>query len=288
MANPQRSAGRPARRGSLVAASLIALVAAGGLSLWGATAAADFVESRAERDVSAALADYDWVTVQTDGLQVQLGGVAPDEVQRFRARARAETVVGPGRVVDEMQVAAAAALATPAFQVELLRNDEGISIIGLVPADLDRAALVERLKRQTGVTQVADLMETADYPVPEGWEEAFAFGLRAAQLAEQAKVSVAAGKVSVRAVTGNPREKLSLEAALQRARPASVTLQADITAPRPVIAPFTLRFVKDAAGARFDACAADTGSARDRILAAGRAAGVPGEPPCPLGLGAPS
>lgn len=288
MANPQRSAWRPARRVSLVAASLIALVVAGGLSLWGATAAADFVESRADRDVSAALADYDWVTVRTDGLQVQLGGIAPDEVQRFRARARAESVVGAGRVVDEMQVAAAAALATPAFEVELLRNDQGISIIGLVPTSLDRTALVERLKRQTGVAQVSDLMETADYPVPEGWEDAFAFGLRAAQLAERAKVSVAEGEVSVRAVTDNPREKLALEAALKRARPAGVTLKTDITAPRPVIAPFTLRFVKDATGTRFDACAADTDSARDRILAAGREAGVPGEPQCTLGLGAPS
>ncbi|WP_323716633.1 OmpA family protein [Paracoccus aminovorans] len=285
MANPKRSA---PRRGPVVLASLVALAAAGGLSLWGATAAADFVEQRAARDVSAVLADYDWITVGTDGLQVQLGGVAPDEVQRFRARARAESVVGAGRVIDDIQVAAAAALATPDFEIELLRNDEGISIIGLVPASLDRKALVDRLKRQTGAAQVSDLMESADYPVPEAWEDAFAFGLRAAELARRAKVSVAAGQVSVRAITDSPREKVALEAALARARPATVTLTADITAPRPVIAPFTLRFVKDAAGPRFDACAADTEAARDRILDAGRAAGVAGDPPCPLGLGAPS
>lgn len=284
MAHPQRQA----RRGPVLVASLIALAAAAGLSFLGARAAADFIQTRSAQDLRAALADYEWVEVSTDGLQVRLEGIAPDEVQRFRARARAETVVDAGRVIDRMQVAAAAELATPAFEIELLRNDRGVSIIGLVPATLDRAALVERLKRQTGVAQVSDLMESADYPVPEAWEDAFALGLRAAQLAKRAKISIAAGAVSVRAIADSPREKRDLEMALNRAKPASVTLTADITAPRPVIAPFTLRFVKDGAGARFDACAADTESARDRILEAGRAAGVPDAAPCTLGLGAPS
>lgn len=285
MANPQRSA---PRRVAVVSASVIAFAAAGGLAFWGATAAADFIETRSTRDVAEALAGTAWVTVDTDGLQVRLQGIAPDEVQRFRARSRAESVVGAGRVVDDMQVAAAAAIATPAFKIELLRNDQGISIIGLVPAGLDRKAVVARLQRQTGATEVLDLMEGADYPVPDGWEEAFSFGLKAAQLAARAKISVAAGEVSVRAITDSPRDKVALEAALNRARPASVVLKAEITAPRPVIAPFTLRFVKDGTGARFDACSADTETARDRILAAGRDAGVPGAPQCRLGLGAPS
>ncbi|QRZ13513.1 OmpA family protein [Paracoccus methylovorus] len=288
MASPQQSARRPARRSPVIVTSMIAIVAAAGLSFLGARAAADFIEANAAQDLRAALADYDWVQVTTDGLQVQLEGIAPDEVQRFRARARAETVVDAGRVIDRMQVAASAELATPAFGIELLRNDQSISIIGLVPSDLDRNSMVERLKRQTGAAQVSDLMESADYPVPDGWKDAFSFGLSAAQLAKRAKVSISAGEVSIRAITDNPREKLELEKALNRAKPAGITLTADITAPRPVIAPFTLRFVKDATGARFDACAADTETARDRILEAGQAAGVPAEAQCTLGLGAPS
>ncbi|WP_223191354.1 OmpA family protein [Paracoccus thiocyanatus] len=288
MAKAQRSAPRSARRGPVLAVSLVALVAAAGMSFLGARAGADLVETRTVRNMHSALADFEWVEIATDGLQVRLEGVAPDEVQRFRARAQAEALVGPERVVDRMQVVARAELATPAFEVELLRNEQGVSIIGLVPASLDRARLVERLKRQTGAVQVSDLMEAADYPVPAGWQDAFAFGLKAAQMAGQAKVSIAAGKVSVRAVTASPREKAVLEAALNRAKPADVTLAATITAPRPVIAPFTLRFVKDDAGARFDACAADDEAARERILGAGRDAGASGDLQCTLGLGAPS
>ena len=285
---PSQPAGRPARRGPAIAASLIALVAAGGLSFLGARASADFIERNSTRDLGAALAEYDWVDLRLDGLQVIMTGVAPDEVQRFRARAKAETVVDAGRIVDDMQVAARADLSQPAFEVELLRNDDGISIIGLVPADLDRKAMTGRLSRQTGAGNVADLLETADYPIPEGWEAAFAFGLKAAELARRAKISVAAGEVSVRAITDSPQQKVDLENALNRARPDDVALKLDITAPRPVIAPFTLRFVKDAAGARFDACAADTDAARARILAAAKHAGAPDGAQCTLGLGAPS
>ncbi len=64
--------------------------------------------------------------------------------------------------------------------------------------------------------------------------------------------------------------------------------QLDISSPRPVITPFTLRFVIDAAGARFDACSADTDRARDRIVAAAVAAGVTGKIACTIGLGVPT
>ena len=38
--------------------------------------------------------------------------------------------------------------------------------------DLDRKAMAARLGRQAGGGNVADLLETADYPVPDGWREA--------------------------------------------------------------------------------------------------------------------
>ena len=55
-----------------------------------------------------------------------------------------------------------------------------------------------------------------------------------------------------------------------------------------MITPFTLRFVIDAQGARFDACSADTDRAKARILLAARQAGVSGDPGCTVGMGTPS
>lgn len=283
MANPKP------RRALAAAVSLITLIAAGGLSWLGAEAATDLVEARTKTSVTEALraGGYDWAAVETDGLLVRLTGTAPDEVQRFRAKSQAEDVVDATRVVDNMQVQARASIGSPDFGFELLRNDDGVSILGLVPASVDRQKMVAALARDSG-QEVSDLVETADYPEPEGWDAAFDFGLRAAGLASRAKISIKPGKVEVRAITDSEAEKARLEAALERIKPAALKLVTEITAPRPVIAPFTLRFVKDQNGARFDACSADSEESLERIVQSGVKAGIAGQPQCRLGLGAPT
>lgn len=278
------------RRFSTALATVLTLAAAGGACWLGAQSAADFIEKRSREDVALALsaAGKDWAEVSADGLQVRLSGTAPTEVDRFRAMTLAASVVDSSRIVDEMNVAALEAMTPPAFKVELLRNDEGISLIGLVPASTDRAALVRVLKSETAAPKVTDLLETADYPVPKGWDDTLTYGLRAAQMATRAKISVEPGAIIISAITDSRAEKGRLESALRKGLPKGVALETQISAPRPVIAPFTLRFLIDDQGARFDACAADNEPGRDRILEAAIAAGVVGRPGCTLGLGAPT
>ncbi|WP_282601952.1 OmpA family protein [Paracoccus sp. PARArs4] len=269
-------------------ATVLLLGAAGGLAWAGAEAASSFIEKRSAQDVTRALqlSGHDWADVTTDGLQVRLTGTAPTEVDRFRAMTDASTAVDASRVIDDMTVAAIDALSPPEFEIELLRNDQGLSLIGLVPAALDRASLLAGL--ETGGLPVTDLLESADYPVPDGWDAALRFGIEAARLAPQAKISIAPGKVAVAALADSRQDKGRMETALQRARPQGVTLDATISAPRPVIAPFTLRYVMDGTGPRFDACAAETEDARTLITDAARKAGLAGPANCTLGLGAPT
>lgn len=278
------------RRITTAFASLVALSAAAALCWWGAQSAAGFIEQRSREDVELALATggQDWAEVRTDGLQVHLHGTAPNEVERFRAMTQAASAVDASRIVDAMTVASAEALRPPEFKVELLRDNDGISLIGLVPASTDRTALVRVLKSETAAPRITDLLESADYPLPETWNETLAFGLRAAQLASRAKISIAPGVVHVTAITDSRAEKGRLETQLKRGRPEKIRLETEISAPRPVIAPFTLRFLIDEEGARFDACAADNDAGRTRILDAALAAGAAGKPGCTLGLGSPS
>lgn len=271
-------------------ATILTLTTAGGLCWLGANTAAGFIETRSRQDVEQALqaSGQDWVSVATDGLQVRLSGTAPSELDRFRAVTQAGGAVDPSRVVDAMTVASAENRAPPDFKVELLRNDAGISLIGLVPARTDRGALVRTLRSETAAPQIADLLETADYAVPDLWDDAMGYGLRAAQMAARAKISIQPGSITVSAITDSRDEQVRLEAALRTALPPGVDLVTDISAPRPVIAPFALRFVIDGKGPRFEACAADTAEGRDQIVAAAVRAGTAVVPACTLALGAPS
>ena len=278
------------RRLTTSLATLAVLGGAGGLCWWGAQAAATFIETRSAAEVGQTLsrAGLDWVEVRTDGLLVELSGTAPSELDRFRATTEAASVVDPSRIRDAMSVAALEAMTPPEFKLELLRGAQGISLIGLVPAATDRTALTRGLRLETAAPQITDLMESADYPVPPDWDDALRLGLTAAQALANAKISVAPGQVHVTALADSEAERTRLEGMLRRSTPQGVTLTTEISAPRPVIAPFLLRFVIDETGPHFDNCAADDEAARQQILDAARQAGMTGNASCPLGLGAPS
>ncbi|WP_415182041.1 OmpA family protein [Phaeovulum sp.] len=260
------------------------------LSALVAGGSATVIEKRSRNDVQAALntAGHSWARVETDGLQVNLLGTAPSEAARFRAVTLVGSIVDSSRIVDAADVEAAKAIDAPVFSLELLRNDDGISLIGLVPADTDREALLTLLKQVAADGVVTDMLESADYPVPGAWQQALDFGISALKTLPRSKISVAPGRVSITAITDSVTEKSRIETDLRRRTPRALRVTLDISAPRPVITPFTLRFLIDDEGARFDACSADTDRARDKILAAARDAGAQGAQGCTVGMGVPS
>lgn len=275
---------------SAVLTITLTFVAAAVVSLVAANFSVKLIEETSEIGVRDALDDQGmtWAEVQANGLQVTLAGIAPTEAVRFRALTTAGSIVDAARVIDDMEVEAQAAIAPPRFSAEVLRNDSGISIIGLIPASTDREAAIARFTKMAGGPDVADLLEQADYPAPAGWEEALGFAITAIAQLPRAKASIEAGRVSITAIADSAEAKANMEAKLRRAAPPNLKLVLDIAAPRPVITPFTLRFQLEEDGARFDACSADTDAARIRILAAGTRAGITGTARCIVGLGVPS
>lgn len=229
-----------------------------------------------------------WSEVNTDGLQVYLAGTAPSEAARFRALSVTGSVVDATRVIDQMLVAERKDISTPRFSMEILRNEAGVSLIGLVPASMDRTVFVDGVQAISDDEDVSDFLEAADYPAPESWDEATTYALRALRFLERTKISLSADRIAVKAITGSQDEKGSIESQLARLTPENVAVALDISAPRPVVTPFTLRFLIDEEGARFDACSADTELARDRIMSAARASGMTGGANCLIALGAPT
>ena len=270
--------------------ALLAFALAGALAAVAARTLAREVEARSVAAVEARLRrdGHDWASVVGDGLRVVLEGTAPSEAERFRAMSSAGGVVDASRVIDGLRVADSAPVRAPDFAIEILRNDAGVSLIGLVPEGTDRARLNDEIAQAASGQAVSDLLETAAYQAPPGWEPALGLALDALEVLPRSKVSVSPGRVVVDAVAESPAEARRLERAVRARVPEGVALVLSVAAPRPVIAPFTLRFVMDGGPPRFDACSADTEAARDAILAAAAAAGAEGGQECRLGLGAPS
>lgn len=248
------------------------------------------IESRSVIGVQEELLDYghDWVSVIGDGLQVILEGQAPSEAERFRAISLSGRVVDASRVIDNMSVADTAGMTAPDFAIEILRNDSGVSLIGLVPASMDREDLSARIAKFASQGSVTDLLETADYKAPDTWRPSVTYALRALEMLPRSKISVSAGRVAITASSDSPEQKARLETSLAQQVPDLVDVALNITAPRPVVSPFITRFSIDENGARFDVCTADTQTTLERIVEAAKAVGFEGDPNCVLALGVPS
>ena len=276
------------RLGALLA--IIAMLVGAGLSYLGAIVSVNVIEDSSELGVRQALDSelLDWAEVEADGLRVILTGTAPNEALRFKAMSTAGTVVDSARVVDQLEIAVTAPLKAPRFSIEILRNDSGVSLIGLVPKDTERTVLAARFSVATNGAPIADLLESANFNGPAGWDKAVDFAVKATSMLERSKISVAVDAIDVTAVADSEEEKDAAERELLNLLPAGILVDLNVSAPRPVITPFTLRFLIDGDGARFDACAADDQDAVNLIMRAARDAGLPKSTDCVLGLGVPS
>ena len=260
------------------------------LALFAAALFADTLERQTRDDLQTAFteAQMDWVEVATDGMRVHLSGTAPDEPARLAALRLAGGVVHSARLRDTIEARNTAGTVAPVFRIEALRNQDRISVIGLVPLVQGEAAIVERLTAIESEMAVADMLQSADHPPPPGWEAAVDYALGVLARLPVAQVSVTAGRIEVQALVDSAEARQRLETELRASAPRDQVVMLELEAPRPVIAPFVFRFVLDEGGARLEACSADSDADRDRILRAVRGAGATDRLGCTIGMGVPS
>ncbi|WBU58285.1 OmpA family protein [Paracoccus sediminicola] len=279
---------RPRHNRAHLVLTLLAFAVAGAASWEAAIRISDEVENRTARQMRAALTrdGHGWVTVATDGLTVRLTGTAPDEVARFRALTAASGLVDDRRIVDGMEVAERDLLEPPDFEMEIMRQGDNMSLIGLVPASTDREEIASRFAARA--VEISDLTSTAAFPAPESWNSAVEFAMQAALLIDQGTVSITPEKMVITANAASADDRSRLEAALRDVVPEGMAVEISVSAPLPVIAPYRLRFTSDGDNAALESCAAETEATREVILSAATEAGVTETPECPLGIGAPS
>jgi OOP family OmpA-OmpF porin len=252
--------------------------------------AVTWIEDSSARAVTKQLRieGYSWANVQTYGLQVILEGDAPSEADRFKALAAAGMTVEAARVIDNFTIQDRSPPVAPKFSVEILRNDTSISLIGLIPTSANNTNFRNRILRIADDLPVADFMETADYPEPDTWSSAISYALLALERLERSKISVGEDQVKIVAIGDSPKQKSKLFEELTRRTPEGIKSDISISAPRPVITPFTLRFRITPDGAWFDACSADSAKAAKLILNSAKVAGLHNNAACQQGLGVPS
>ncbi|MEO0343862.1 MAG: OmpA family protein [Pseudomonadota bacterium] len=262
-----------------------------GVGAWyAADQSVKYFEHQTEAEISTALnaAGFDWARVRPDGLRVALTGLAPTEVERFRALEVITKLVDPDRVENLALVIPPKDIAPPRFTLEVLRSEDRISLIGLVPKALGRDQILRRIEAITEDMTVTDMLETADHGFDTQWLAALDYGLENIKRLPRSKISITADQITVTAVTESVEQQQSVKSRLALTKPDNVDLYLDISAPRPVIAPFRFRLALNSDGAELLSCSSDTEQTRQRILSAVASLGVHGKLRCEIGLGVPT
>jgi OOP family OmpA-OmpF porin len=270
---------------------LIALAGAAAGSVWAAQQTADLIEVRNRNALTTALVEggHDWAVVSIDGLRATISGTAPDESARFRALRVVSDRVNPDQLRDAISVAPEQDLPPPAFRLELLRSGDTLTALGLLPGGIDgEARFADAIAQTAPDLDLAELVTISADPVPDGWEAATRLALDGVAGLRDGRAIVTGQEITVTGLAHDRAQAEDLAAALTAALPDGWQLSTELTLPRPVLAPFVMRFRLDGDVATFDACAASDAYGAARIRAAARVAGLPDDAPgCTVAHGAP-
>lgn len=250
-------------------------------------AVATLEDTTKRNSISALVASgQHWAHIETNGMQVILTGTAPDERKRIQAFETISGIVSISRIQNLMEVEESVPAIVPDFALEILRSGTDVSLIGLTPAEIDGDIIRSAIAGIAGVSLI-DMKESTIWDAPKGWNDALKFGAEIMARVERAKISITPGKIVVAAVVKNDAEKQQLLRELLSIKPEQVILSVDITAPRPIFAPYILTFDYSKTETLL-MCYALTPEGKSRIVSAAIRLGAPDSTKCEIGLGAPT
>ena len=232
--------------------------------------------------------ELSWLEVSTDGMRVIVSGFAPDEANRYIATSKISSIVNSERIIDQIIVKKQITPSTIEYVLEILRDDNHISVIGFVPTNLQSKKLIAKLKVLAKDLEVRNLLEVSSFPITDAWKRTLDYAISSVKLLPNSKISIAKEEIWISALSESIDDKIRIENQLASLDPGFFKLHLDIQSPRPLIQPFSLRFTMDESGASLDKCSASDEYSKVIILSAMIKLGVDKESDCEIGIGVPA
>ena len=232
--------------------------------------------------------ELSWLEVSTDGTRVIVSGFAPDEANRFIATSKISSIINSERIIDQIIVKKQITPSTIEYVLEILRDDNHISVIGFVPTNLQSKKLIAKLKVLAKDLEVRNLLEVSSFPITDAWKKTLDYAISSVKLLPNSKISIAKEEIWISALSESIDDKIRIENQLTSLDPGFFKLHLDIQSPRPLIQPFSLRFTMDESGASLDKCSASDEYSKVIILSAMIKLGVDKESDCEIGIGVPA
>ena len=232
--------------------------------------------------------ELSWLEVSMDGTQIIVGGFAPDEANRFSAISKISSVINPERIINQIIVKKQNIPLKLDYVLEILRDDDYVSVIGFIPSKLQSDELISKLEVITKEMKVHNLLEISSFPITDAWKTTLDYAIDSVKILPNSKVSIAKEEIWISALSESADDKIRIENKLASLNPGLFKLYLDVWAPRPLIQPFSLRLNVNGQGASLDECSATDEYSKLLILDAVVKIGADKESDCKIGIGVPA
>ena len=103
-----------------------------------------FYEEKTLRILKKATSDVElrWLDMSTNGTMVLVSGTAPNEGDRFKAINLISSIINSKSIIDEIEVNKDLILSKLNYSLEILRDDDDITLVGFVPEKIKTAKLL--------------------------------------------------------------------------------------------------------------------------------------------------
>jgi OOP family OmpA-OmpF porin len=271
-------------------ALLVAATGFGSVQLgeWGARALERLLVDRVEN--GWAVLEFGWAEVRADGMRLEMRGHAPDIFAHDLALESARATAPIAVVIDRTTVSLAPPPNLEPIRVEMLRDENGLTLTGRFHGEQMRAGLIAALNASAPGLEVHDLTGINAAPPRADWGPELRIAALAAARIPNAFVRIEPGAVQVGGLVRDAehREAVSMELFALTGETVRLTLQ--LREPLLVVAPFVFAVTKDFSGRmRLEACSARSVEEEAKLEAALNRFEVElGEGRCPVALGGPT
>ena len=249
-----------------------------------------FYEEKTLRILKKTTSDVElgWLDISTNGTTVLVSGTAPSEANRFKAITLISSIINSELIMDQIEVKKDLILPKLNYTLELLRDDDDITLVGFIPKKIKTEKLLSELTAISENASITNLLETAEYPSSSGWAKTLNYAVDSLSMLPNSKISLFKNKIIITALSDSLEQGEILKKKLLASNPGFFELEVNMESPRPLIQPFLFQLARNKNKTDLINCSSSDENTRELILGALNQFGESEQNHCEIGIGAPS
>ena len=229
-----------------------------------------------------------WVSVDVDGVQVTIRGKAPNENQRLKTIKFFQTTLAPTLITDRTGIQIPAQVTKENFKLIILKENDNISVIGLVPNKNYQESIISSISGYPNVKINVEVSNNKNTKMPIALESDLKLVADLLSLFSQGTISINSEKIHINILSLNNHDARQLKHKLSDKIKFKSNFLVDIVAPKTLISPYYFEYSIDNNIGTLNTCSFETVSDQDSVITQTKKFPLKVTPNCNIGIGSPT